>query len=110
MHLDGASFCSEKRGKNMSVPDFPLDVSYLRHGLSHPAYASDPQKKNILVRGTMYTICIFCAEYGTGKWLKKNHCCPWDYSDSKCNIEGVIRLDYAPLWFLVSLFYEHLVD
>ena len=42
------------------------------------------KKKNILVRGTMYTICIFFAEYGTGKWLKKNHCCPWDYSDSKC--------------------------
>lgn len=68
------------------------------------------KKKNILVRGIMYTICIFCAEYSTGKWLKKNHCCPWDYSDSKCNIEGVIRLDYAPLWFFVSLFYEHLVD
>lgn len=25
------------------------------------------KKKNILVRGTMYTFCIFCAEYGTGK-------------------------------------------
>ena len=68
------------------------------------------KKKNILVRGTMYTFFIFCAEYGTGKWLKKNHCCPWDYSDSKCNIEGVIRLDYAPLWFLVNLFYKHSVD
>lgn len=68
------------------------------------------KNKNMFFRGTFYTACIFCAEYGAGKVLKRNHCCPWDYSDSKCNINGLIRLDYAPLWFLVSLIYERLID
>ncbi len=34
------------------------------------------KKKNILVRGTMYTFFIFCAEYGTGKWLKRTTAAP----------------------------------
>lgn len=45
----------------MSVPDFPLDVSYLRHGLSHPAYASDPQKEKYT--GTwnhVYNLYLLC--------------------------------------------------
>ena len=30
----------------------------------------------------------------------------WDYSRAKFNIKGVIRLDYAPLWFTAGLFFE----
>ena len=49
------------------------------------------------VRGTVYTVCIFLTEFGTGSLLKKHDLCPWDYSKSKANIKGLIRLDYAPL-------------
>ena len=49
---------------------------------------------------------IFTVEYTSGMYLKKRGCCPWDYSDSPYHINGVIRLDYAPLWFLTGLFYE----
>jgi len=62
--------------------------------------------KNIMLRGTVYTTCIFLAEYSTGSLLKKKGCCPWDYSNAKANYKGLIRLDYAPLWFLVGLLYE----
>ncbi len=65
--------------------------------------------KNVLLRGSLYTTCIFLAEYGTGKILKKKNCCPWDYSDCKANYHGLIRLDYAPLWFLVGLLYEKIL-
>ena len=61
------------------------------------------------VRGTVYTVCIFLTEFGTGSLLKKHDLCPWDYSKSKANIKGLIRLDYAPLWFGVGLLYEHLL-
>lgn len=67
------------------------------------------KNRNVVLRGMVYTTCIFVTEYTTGKLLKKNHCCPWDYSDSKVNIEGLVRLDYAPLWFVVGLIYEKLL-
>jgi uncharacterized membrane protein len=67
-------------------------------------------KKCALVRGSVYTICIFLAEYGTGNVLKRYKACPWDYSKAKLNYHGVIRFDYAPLWFFVGLFYEKLLS
>lgn len=60
----------------------------------------------IMVRGVTYMICIFLAEYYTGTALKHFSVCPWDYSRSSLNVQGVIRLDYAPLWFIVGLAYE----
>ncbi len=63
-------------------------------------------KRNVLIRGSFYTACIFLTEYSTGSFLKKKGCCPWDYSEAKSNIDGIVRLDYAPVWFLVGLLYE----
>ncbi len=60
-------------------------------------------------RGLIYMLGIYAVEYASGSYLKKRNCCPWDYSESPCSINGVIRLDYAPLWFLTGLFYEHAV-
>lgn len=60
----------------------------------------------IAVRGVTYMLCIFLAEYYTGTALKHFAVCPWDYSKNHLNIQGVIRLDYAPLWFMVGLVYE----
>lgn len=65
--------------------------------------------KNVLLRGSVYTACIFLTEYGTGSILKKKDCCPWDYSEAKTNYRGIIRLDYAPVWFIVGLLYEKLL-
>lgn len=67
--------------------------------------------KNIptFFRGIIYSIMIFFTEFVTGVILKKHKACPWDYSDSKYNIKGVIRLDYAPLWFIVGLIYENIL-
>lgn len=62
--------------------------------------------KNILQRGLTYMSLIFSAEYISGKLLRRRNLCPWDYSRSKWNIDKVIRLDYAPLWFLAGLFFE----
>ena len=60
------------------------------------------------VRGLIYMSYIFIAEFISGTFLKKFNLCPWDYSASPWNINGVIRLDYAPLWFALGLFYENL--
>ena len=65
--------------------------------------------RNLLIRGTVYTCCIFAAEYLTGSLLKRHGACPWDYSHARLNINGVIRLDYAPFWFGAGLLFERLL-
>ena len=40
---------------------------------------------------------------------KKRERCPWAYDRSGWNVGGVIRLDYAPAWFLVGLLFERVI-
>lgn len=68
------------------------------------------QNKDTFERGIIYTMGIYSVEYVTGMLLKKKDRCPWDYSKSKYNINGVVRLDYAPLWFAMGLIYESLLS
>ncbi len=63
-------------------------------------------RKNALVRGSVYMTLIFATEYATGWLLRRFGICPWDYSDAPFNIDGLIRLDYAPAWFVVGLLFE----
>ncbi len=67
------------------------------------------KNKNLLLRGGIYTVLIFFGEFITGTLLKKRNLCPWDYQKSKLNINGVIRLDYAPYWFLTGLILEKIL-
>lgn len=64
------------------------------------------EKCSVFVRGLIYMMHIFCGEFLFGSILKALHICPWDYSGSRFSINGIIRLDYAPLWFALGLFYE----
>lgn len=66
--------------------------------------------KPLLLRGSIYTICIFVTEFVTGELLKKKHACPWNYEEAPLNIDGVIRLDYAPFWFGTGLLYEFILN
>ena len=65
----------------------------------------------ILVRGGVYTTIILAVEYLAG-WLLRNiiNICPWDYSKTPYSINGYIRLDYAPAWFVAGLLFERLHD
>lgn len=64
------------------------------------------RNKSVWTRGLTYMGLIFSAEYFSGTLLGQKGLRPWDYSRSKWNICSVIRLDYAPLWFLAGLFFE----
>lgn len=59
-----------------------------------------------LSRGSIYTACIFAAEYISGNHLRKKKHCPWDYHRSRYHVQGLIRLDFAPWWFLFGLVLE----
>ena len=58
----------------------------------------------VMVRGIIYSCGIFFVEFLSGSFFQKLHICPWDYSHVPLQYKGVIRLDYAPLWFYRSLF------
>lgn len=64
----------------------------------------------VFVRGSIYMVGIFAAELGSGSILRHFHVCPWDYSKSPVNYQGLIRLDYAPVWFAVGLFFEKILS
>lgn len=62
-----------------------------------------------LVRGCIYALCIFTAEYASGFFLQKKELCPWNYGRARWNIGRVIRLDYAPCWIITGLLMEHAI-
>ena len=61
------------------------------------------------LRGPAYMSMIFSAEFLTGRLLKRHALCPWDYGRSRWNIGRVIRLDFAPYWFITGLLFERLL-
>lgn len=65
-----------------------------------------PFSERMLRHGMINMVLIFCAEYLFGFWLQKAGMCPWDYSGRPTNVNGLIRLDFAPLWFLTGLLFE----
>jgi uncharacterized membrane protein len=53
----------------------------------------------------------FAVEYVTGALLVALiGRCPWDYSASPWSVNGLIRLDYAPFWWLCGWVYEPLAS
>jgi uncharacterized membrane protein len=60
------------------------------------------------VRGIIWAGIIFFIEYLSGWVLKLTiGVCPWDYSTfSRYTIDGFIRLDYLPIWFVAGLLFE----
>ena len=59
------------------------------------------------LRGLAYVAAIYVIEYGSG-WVLRAALgrCPWDYTGRGLHFRGLVRLDYAPAWFLCGLFFE----
>lgn len=87
-----------------------LDVSHLRDGLSVRAhFAAAPEKERL---GAGQRLCgwDFSDRVPERHVSEKTGHLPWDYSHARLNVKGVIRLDYAPVWFLTGLLYEKLLN
>lgn len=65
-------------------------------------------KDQIVRHGMIYMVLIFTEEYLSGAWLRARGMCPWDYTGRHTNINGLIRLDFAPLWFGAGLLFEQI--
>ncbi len=61
---------------------------------------------NIILRGIIWVVIIWGIEFTTGKILLGIlHVYPWRYY-GKFAIEGLVRIDYAPAWFIAGLVFE----
>ena len=78
-----------------SIWMFPI---YGLAALIHPMH-HQMEDKPVLYRGSV-----------SGSLLKKHHMCPWDYNNAKTNVDGVIRLDYAPFWLAAGLIFEKILS
>jgi uncharacterized membrane protein len=59
------------------------------------------------VRAALGMLLCFAVEYSTGALLVAAvGLCPWDYSASWASVHGLIRLDYAPYWFMCAFMCE----
>lgn len=63
--------------------------------------------KPFWLRGLLYMLLIFTAEYTTGSLLNRKELCPWDYQRCRWNLRRFIRLDFAPFWFAAGLLFEY---
>lgn len=65
-------------------------------------------KDKIWRHGINDMVLIFLVEYVSGFFLRFYNMCPWDYSGRRLNIDGLIRLDFAPCWFGAGLLFERI--
>jgi len=63
----------------------------------------------LLLRGVVYLIWTYFWEFTSGFILLQFDLCPWDYTHYDADFMGLITLEYAPLWFLLSLLIDQLV-
>ena len=75
-------------------------------GAMIPVFSRYLKKLGLFLRGTIYAMLIFMMEYVSGSFLRFFNSCPWDYSQSRFHINGLIRLDFFPVWFLLGLLFE----
>ena len=64
---------------------------------------------SLWARGFIYVTLIFAVEFFSGYLLRRLvGSCPWNYSQARFNIQGLIRLDYAPAWIIAGFAFEKL--
>ncbi|MCM1106687.1 MAG: putative ABC transporter permease [Blautia sp.] len=88
-----------------SIWMFPI---YGMAALIGPIYEKIKHWPTVL-RGVFYALGIMAGEFVSGSVLCLFSACPWDYSDSLLNINGIVRIDYFPFWVAAGLVFERLL-
>jgi uncharacterized membrane protein len=101
-------FAHTDRRRPSSLLNVPI------YGLAQPLF--EPLHDRIrhrpwALRAAIYGAGILGAEYASGRFLRRfvGHV-PWDYGDARSNVDGLVRLDYFPLWAAFGLVLERLHD
>lgn len=84
------------------------------YGLAQPLFEplhNRVRARPAALRAALYASGILGVEYVSGRALRRlRGSAPWDYSDARFAVDGLVRLDYAPLWAAYGLGLELLHD
>jgi uncharacterized membrane protein len=84
------------------------------YGLAQPLF--EPvhdliRQRPLALRAAVYGVGSLAVEYGSGRVLRRlGGRVPWDYGESRFGVDGLVRLDYLPLWGAFGLGLERLHD
>lgn len=84
------------------------------YGLAQPLF--EPvhdriRQRPLALRAALYGAGILGVEYTSGRLIRRlGGDVPWDYGHSRFAIDGLVRLDYFPLWAAYGLGLERLHD
>lgn len=84
------------------------------YGLAQPLF--EPlhdrlRRRPLALRAAAYGVGILGVEYASGRILRRAlGRAPWDYGEARFGIDGLVRLDYLPLWAAFGLGLERLDD
>jgi hypothetical protein len=82
------------------------------YGLAQPLFEPVHDRltqRHPAVRGAAYGAGILAVEYASGRLLRRLvGSPPWDYGRARFAVDGLVRLDYLPLWAAFGLGLERL--
>lgn len=84
------------------------------YGLAQPLF--EPvhdriRRRPLALRAVVYGAGTLGVEYASGRLLRRLvGRVPWDYHGTRFGIDGLVRLDYLPLWAAYGLGLERLHD
>jgi uncharacterized membrane protein len=84
------------------------------YGLAQPLFEpvhDRVRQRPLAVRAALYGSGILAVEYACGRVLRRlAGRAPWDYGRARFAVDGLVRLDYLPLWVAFGLGLERLHD
>jgi uncharacterized membrane protein len=88
-----------------------LPVYGLAQPLFEPVHDAMRDRLPAPARACVYAAGFLAVEYATGRVFRGLlGRAPWDYSRARWSVDGLARLDYAPLWAIAGLALEGVHD
>ena len=84
------------------------------YGLAQPLFEPVHDRirhRPIVLRAALYGVGVLGVEYASGRLVRRlGGRVPWDYGEARFGIDGLVRLDYLPLWAAFGLGLERFHD
>jgi uncharacterized membrane protein len=84
------------------------------YGLAQPLFEPVHDRirhRPLALRAALYGAGILGTEYASGRLLRRVvGYVPWDYGRARFGVDGLVRLDYLPLWAAFGLGLERVHD
>lgn len=84
------------------------------YGLAQPLFEpvhDRVRRRPVVLRAAVYGAGVLGVEYACGRLLRRFvGRVPWDYGDARFGIDGLVRLDYLPVWAAYGLGLERFHD